>query len=60
MIGLVKSKLDSLIAKITTPTRYNANDCKSVSELRAYAQSVVRSDPGFAQDLFAACDRAEA
>lgn len=60
MIRSLKSKLDNLIAKITSPTRYSANDCKNVSELRAYAQSVIRSDPGFAQDLFAACNRAEA
>lgn len=33
--------------------------CKSAVELRAYANSIARSDPGFSQDLIAAIDRQE-
>lgn len=48
-----------VIEKATSKAKSPPESCKSAVELRAYANSIARSDPGFSQDLIAAIDRQE-
>lgn len=59
MFRFYKLKLSNWFSEFTTPKQYSASDCKSIEELRNYAHSIMRTDPGFAEDIFAACYRAE-
>ena len=48
MVAARQRQADNYIRNLTT-----------IADVRAYASSFDRSDPGFANDLRAACDRAE-
>lgn len=54
LIGTIREKLTG---SFRTPAR--AEDCRTAAELRAYACSIMRTQPGFAKELIAAADRSE-
>lgn len=58
-IALGAQRLASLFTRSNAVTVVQRTRAQEAEALRAYAQQFVSTDPGFANDLFAAADRHE-